>query len=93
MYNEPNNGPLTPNHLLFRRKLNIYADNELEREIEIEIKERSLIVRNLIEKFWLQWKNEYIAELRDFHIKNNRKSNGDLLKEGNIVIINNDNQK
>lgn len=91
MYDEPNNGPLTPNHLLFGRKLNIYAENELDREIEI--KERSLIVRDLIEKFWLQWKNEYITELRDFHIKNTRKSNGDLLKEGDIVIVNSDNQK
>lgn len=69
--------PLTPNHLIFGRKLEtnvpITDDNEEYVPLEFETIERNLTY------FWEQWKNEYVTSLREQHLGNQKKSDSGIL--------------
>ena len=97
LYTEPGMEPLTPNHLLFGRKINTYAKGEeipSFSELTTEtVKIQTRKVRNVLENFWKQWRHEYLMDLRDFHIKQGSKKNGKTVTVGDIVILHEDDLK
>ena len=52
--------PLTPNHLIYGRKIET-SDNNTEDENEVEVLTHENVKRTL-NFFWEQWKNEYLTK-------------------------------
>ncbi|XP_065681375.1 uncharacterized protein LOC124811157 [Hydra vulgaris] len=66
VYNEPCIEALTPNYLVFGRKLNlngVVSDDT----IELDINKRHDHLRYVLDHFIMRWKKEYLTELREFH--------------------------
>ena len=78
--------PLTPNHLLFGRKLEQY--NSLT-DFEVNLSnhtKRARYVETVIDQFWERWRTEYLSTLRAWTTKFKRRNS--LVPEiGDIVII------
>ena len=64
-YENPNDSVLTPNHLLFGRRMNIESTNA--KDNNVNICHRYTHIQNLLQKFIKRWENEYLVELREFH--------------------------
>ena len=92
--------PLTPSHLINRRRLMslpermISNDEELE-DVSLEIAQ-SVLTRRMkrlncvISHFWRRWKFQYLLELRNHH-KNKAQAKGHLqFAKRDVVIINDD---
>ena len=57
---------LTPNHLLYGRKLNI--SNERDHIVNISnTSKRFMYLNSVIEHFWDRWRFDYLLSLREFH--------------------------
>ena len=78
---------LTPNHLLFGRKLNIEnIYGEFQMKNNINLKKYKEYIDNLLTHFWNRWRSEYVPSLREFH-KLYRKTNSIIPNVGDIVNI------
>ena len=78
---------LTPNHLLFGRKLNIEnIYGEFQMKNNINLKKYKEYIDNLLTHFWNRWRSEYVPSLREFH-KVYRKTNNIIPNVGDIVKI------
>ena len=82
IYDELTEEPLTPNHLLYGRRLG-HNDTEIE---------LSTSTKHAIEHFWRRWKTEYLLELRETHKKGHRTT-GEIIRENDIVLISEENVK
>ena len=78
-YENPNDSVLTPNHLLFVRRL-IFQVTDYREEENIDICSRYKHIQNLIEHFIKRWENEYLIELREFHKTKSRKKINELIR-------------
>ena len=88
-FENPNDPVLTPNRLLFGRRLNLQVIVSKEEET-MYICSRHKHIQNLIEHFTKRWENEYLIELREFHkTKSNKKDKRDnqIRNVGNVVLI------
>ena len=88
-FENPNDPVLTPNHLLFDRRLNLQVIVSKEEET-MYICSRYKHIQNLIEHFTWRWENEYLIELREFHqTKSNKKDKRDnqIRNVGDVVLI------
>ena len=57
---------LTPNHLLYGRKLNI--SNERDHIVNVSnTSKRFIYLNSVIEHFWDRWRFDYLLSLREFH--------------------------
>ena len=61
MYNEVTGEPITPNHLLFGRRLDQNDGSLCEQDSGLG----SEHVKQLIDQFWKRWLPEYVFELRE----------------------------
>ena len=77
---------LTPNHLLFGRKLNLVNSSSTHPVKEIDLSRHYKFVECLLEHFWKRWRSEYIPSLREFQ-KAYHKSNNIIPQVGDIVNI------
>ena len=87
-YEEPGDEVLTPNHLLFGRRLSKHAPDEKFND-EISITHRYDYIQNILNQFWQRWRNEYVLELREHHksLKHSKVSDCNI---GDVVLIHED---
>ncbi|XP_066927907.1 uncharacterized protein [Clytia hemisphaerica] len=75
---------LTPNHLIFGRRINTVAEKLGERTAQVE--KRVQYLETLLEHFWNRWNKEYLTELRE-HWKQKRMKRQPITKVNDIVLI------
>ena len=86
--------PLTPAHLLCRRRLLslpdliCYTSSEEEYGLNREHLPRRLAHLNkLLSDFWNRWQAEYLLELRDSHRYVGKTSDEDSIHVGDVVLV------
>ena len=84
--------PLTPNHLLFGRKLSLRNTNENVVNLNdgIELSKRHKYLQTVIDHFWNRWRKEYLNTLRQYTILN--RPRGQLIRVNDVVLIYDDKQ-
>ena len=90
LYDEINCEPLTPNHLLFGRKLPTLAENldpkfnDLDEDTPSHTR-RFWYLKQKLDHFRSRWKHEYLVDLREFH---RSKTTGEVeVHKGDIVLV------
>ena len=83
-YNDVDSEPLTPNHLIFGRKLDINYFNENSTLVEM-----NQLLEKCIERFWKLWSGEYLGSLLEQHkcVKNKNHPGRDVICVGDIVLV------
>ena len=66
LYDEPGDEALTPNHLLFRQKINFEASDD-KVPIETDVGNCYIYLQSIIYHHWKRWRTEYLTELREHH--------------------------
>ena len=87
LYEEVGDEVLTPNHLVFGRKLNLeaIAEDSRNRE-EVEVVKQHKHINMVLSHFRTRWKEEYLKDLREHHKVS--KGNGSVkIKRGDVVLI------
>ena len=78
--------PLTPNHLLFGRKL---AQNNIQApgsEVNLNLgPKRSCYIESVVQQFWERWRREYVITLREW--KHKYKQKNKLIPETDDVVL------
>ena len=93
--------PLTPSHLLCGRRLMTLPDKPEEEEDSYvpglrdgatQLSRRMKHLTNILDKFWMRWRCEYLLELRNAHRKKWRKGSADQpnVSIGDIVLVEDD---
>ena len=85
IYDELTEEPLTPNHLLYGRKLyRNSSGNETE-----EIIDMAENVKTLLQHFWKRWKFEYLLELREHQksCQGRARPGREMIKKNDMVLI------
>lgn len=89
--------PLTPSHLLVRRRLLSYPDHltvhhgEDSGEDDNQLSTRFRRLNQLLDGFWKRWRKEYLLQLCEAH--RHHKSSGEPRQtEGDIVVVLSDDQ-
>ncbi|XP_066910509.1 uncharacterized protein [Clytia hemisphaerica] len=90
IYDELTEEPLTPNHLLYGKRLGRNTNTTNDNSDSFELSENT---KQAIEHFWKRWKTEYLLELRETHKKLARKNSSEMINENEIVLINEENVK
>ena len=85
VYDQPSDEPLTPNHLVFGRKLNLNGTLD-DIPVETDVVVRNNHIEVVLEHFKRRWKNEYLIELREFH-KAKKRCGSANISVGDIVHI------
>ena len=98
-YPEDLEQPLTPSHLLTgRRPLQLamqsceHKDQDFE-ETHDTFWKRATNITRVLEQWWKRWKREYLLNLRKQHFLNRNPYPSDVIKTGDIVMIQNENNK
>ena len=81
---------LTPNHLLYGRRL--VGVNENTDHVTTDINVRHEYLETLITHFWNRWYKEYLSELREKHVYGCKKDLDDVIQIGDVVLIKDDKQ-
>ena len=91
--------PLTPSHLIVgRRILNLpdhlsHLDDIGDEEFSLnptQLTRQMKHLANILNHFWIRWRNEYLSELRETHSYTARrqlKSKHSIISVGNIVVV------
>ena len=85
LYDDDLEEPLTPNHLLFGRKLQ--QCNEQGSEVDMSITpKRVQYIETLVEHFWGRWRREYVTTLRN-HQQTYKKRKSLVPEIDDVVLI------
>ena len=90
LYDEPADEALTPNHLLFGRKINFEA-SDYKVPIETDVSNRYIYLQSIIDHYWKRWRTEYLTELREHHKVKKGLGEPDI-EINDVVIIEEDKQ-
>ena len=95
--------PLTPSHLINGRRLMDLPDGMMSEEEDAEDQEfnaskailtrRMKVLNCLMDHFWKRWKYEYLLELRNHHRSKMRKKGRQIIAEGDVVILHDDQER
>ena len=90
VYEDLTEEPLTPNHLIFGKRIhrNVKSNENIDKVEDI-----SENLKNLLEHFWKRWQFEYLLELREFHKVRSHVKDNELIKLNDIVLISEENIK
>ena len=89
-YDDSREEAITPNHLLFGRKLSVI---NYEDELDIDLPEPNNCIKYqnyLLEHFWKRWSTEYLTSLREFQKYQRSKNVANIPNVHDIVIIKED---
>ena len=75
---------LTPNHLIFGRRINTVAEKVGDSTAKVE--KRVQYLETLLEHFWNRWNKEYLTELRE-HWQRKRTKRQPIARVNDIVLI------
>jgi hypothetical protein len=81
--------PLTPNNLIFGKRL---GKNEINKDETEQIEESVKSLDTILDHFWKRWSREYLLEIRDTQRKK-KTSGGDTVKIGDVVLVEDDKLK
>ena len=81
---------LTPNHLIFGRRLETVTSGHVNDSGDEYYDRRVRHLEEMLTYFWKIWRTEYITSLRESH--KSSKSKLEIVKEGDIVLIYDDKQ-
>lgn len=96
IYDEISYEPLTPNHLIYGRRLcqlasNLEFNDDLINENATSHTKRFWYLVRKTNHFASRWKKEYLVDLREFH---RSKATGEVhIQEGDVVLVKEDNIK
>ena len=79
---------LTPNHLLFSRRLESRSLTNHESPLTVANLGNSPHINQLLEHFWNRWRQEYLTELRVQHKNGSKK--GQSISLNDIVLVHDD---
>jgi len=85
-YDDDINEVLTPNHLIFGRRLessNLQGIETIEDEIKLSKREKH--IERLRDYFWTIWRQEYVTALRESH--KSTKQRPEIINKNDIVMI------
>ena len=87
-YDDDTEDVLTPNYLVFGRRLETSNLRESEHEFEYneDLNKRESHLNNMINHFWNIWKREYLTSLREGH-RCSRSNSTERVNIDDIVII------
>ena len=89
LYDEPGDEVLTPNHLLYGRKINLEntsTDDNIEADEE-NITKKAKHIDTLLQHFRNRWRKEYLTELRENQKCKYKNNEHKLIEVGDIVLI------
>lgn len=88
MYDEPGEEVLTPNHLLFGRKINLESHElPLNFDVNNDMKSQYNQLETILNHFWKRWHQEYLIELREHQRCNANNIYQQQIYEGDVVFI------
>ena len=76
---------LTPNHLVFGRRLESTNIHRMDDQTEDKPNRRAQQLERMLEHFWSIWRTEYLTSLRETH--SSAKSKPNIISEGDIVLV------
>ena len=86
-YEEPGDETLSPNHLVFGKRISSETLLIKNGNVNMDIKKRVAYRNSILEHFWNRWRNEYLTELREFHKSHNKSGSNNIINKGDVVII------
>ena len=90
-YEEPGDETLSPNHLVFGKRISSETLLIKNGNVNMDIKKRVAYRNSILEHFWNRWRNEYLTELREFHKSYNKSGSNNIINKGDVVIIHDSN--
>ena len=88
MYDEPGEEVLTPNHLLFGRKINRESHElPLNFDANNDMKNQYNQLETILNHFWKRWHQEHLIELREHQRCNADSIYQQQIYEGGVVFI------
>ena len=91
MYDEPGEEVLTPNHLLFGRKINLESYGQPENfDVNIDVNKQYKHLETVLNHFWKRWHQEYLIELREHQRCKAKSIYEQQIYEGDVVFIQED---
>ena len=90
VYDENLEEEITPNHLLYGRKVNISNTVNYETVTEINPSRRLKYMETVILHFWNRWRTEYLTSLREYQSSQNARKLSRIPELNHIVIIKDD---
>ena len=78
---------LSPNHLLFGRSLQLSSIQSSPLSINVDFVEYSKRVKTIIDRFWNQWRNEYLLDLRETHKHYCTNKHQPIIQINDVVLI------
>ena len=86
LYDDDMEEILTPNHLLYGRKLCTTNSKGRVAINQIDISKRAKHLETIIEHFWNRWRFKYLTSLQD-HQKSFKRKGTKLVSKDDIVLI------
>ena len=95
-YDEVEREVLTPSHLIFGRRINSLPDESVSRLDDegenMSYSDRFRYISTRLAHFWARWRNEYLADLREYH-RSKPGTNLRVIEIGDVVTVHEDNKK
>ena len=98
LYTDSIEEALTPSHLIIGRRILNLPDTFLEEDEDAQVtgktaRSRQFYLSQVLTHYWKRWKREYLVDLRECHNLKSRGQNTPVIKQGDIVTIEDEHQR